>query len=48
MSTSTRAINVAALPAPGHLADEVTTPLMSQIRDFEQQLPPGYRFEIVR
>jgi multidrug efflux pump subunit AcrB len=42
-----RAINVAALPAPGHLADEVTTPLMSQIRDFEQQLPPGYRFEIV-
>jgi multidrug efflux pump len=42
-----RAINVAALPAPGHLADEVTTPLMSQIRDFERQLPPGYRFEIV-
>jgi multidrug efflux pump subunit AcrB len=42
-----RAINVAALPAPGHLADEVTTPLMSRIRDFERQLPAGYRFEIV-
>jgi multidrug efflux pump subunit AcrB len=42
-----RAINVAALPAPGHLADEVTTPLMSPIRDFERQLPAGYRFEIV-
>jgi multidrug efflux pump len=42
-----RAINVSALPAPGRLADEVTTPLMPRIRDFEQQLPPGYRFEIV-
>ena len=42
-----RAINVAALPAPGRLADEVTTPLMSRIGDFERQLPAGYRFEIV-
>jgi multidrug efflux pump subunit AcrB len=42
-----RAINVAALPAPGRLADEVTGPLMPRIREFEQQLPPGYRFEIV-
>jgi multidrug efflux pump len=42
-----RAINVAALPAPGRLADEVTVPLMSRIRDFERQLPAGYRFEIV-
>jgi multidrug efflux pump subunit AcrB len=42
-----RAINVAALPAPGRLADEVTTPLMPRIREFERQLPPGYRFEIV-
>jgi multidrug efflux pump len=42
-----RAINVAALPAPGRLADEVTGPLMSRIRDFEHQLPAGYRFEIV-
>jgi multidrug efflux pump subunit AcrB len=42
-----RAITVAALPAPGRLADEVTGPLMSRIRDFERQLPPGYRFEIV-
>ena len=42
-----RAINVAALPAPGRLADEVTAPLMSRIRDFERQLPAGYRFEIV-
>ena len=42
-----RAINVAALPAGGRLADEVTTPLMSRIREFERQLPAGYRFEIV-
>jgi multidrug efflux pump subunit AcrB len=42
-----RAINVAALPAPGHLAEEVTGPLMPRIREFERQLPPGYRFEIV-
>jgi multidrug efflux pump len=42
-----RAINVAALPAPGRLADEITTPLMPRIHEFEQQLPPGYRFEIV-
>jgi multidrug efflux pump subunit AcrB len=42
-----RAINVAALPAPGRLADDVTAPLMPRIREFERQLPPGYRFEIV-
>jgi multidrug efflux pump subunit AcrB len=42
-----RAINVAALPAPGRLAEEITTPLMPRIHEFEQQLPPGYRFEIV-
>jgi multidrug efflux pump len=42
-----RAVNVAALPAPGRLAEEVTAPLMSRIRDFERQLPAGYRFEIV-
>ena len=42
-----RAINVAALPAPGRLADDVTTPLMPRIREFERQLPVGYRFEIV-
>ena len=42
-----RAINVAALPAPGRLADEVTGPLMPRIREFERQLPAGYRFEIV-
>jgi multidrug efflux pump len=42
-----RAINVAALPAPGRLADDVTTPLMPRIREFERQLPAGYRFEIV-
>jgi multidrug efflux pump len=42
-----RAINVAALPAPDHLAEEITKPLMARIREFEQQLPPGYRFEIV-
>src|SRR5262245_34653858 len=42
-----RAIGVAALPAPGRLADEVTGPLMPRIRQFEAQLPPGYWFEIV-
>jgi multidrug efflux pump subunit AcrB len=42
-----RAINVAALPAPGRLADEVTGPLMPRLREFERQLPAGYRFEIV-
>ena len=42
-----RAINVAALPAPGHLASDVTEPLMPRLREFEQQLPQGYRFEIV-
>jgi multidrug efflux pump subunit AcrB len=42
-----RTINIAALPVPGRLADEVTSPLMSRIGDFERQLPPGYRFEIV-
>src|SRR4029434_7904530 len=42
-----RAINGSALPAPGRLADEVTGPLMPRIREFERQLPAGYRFEIV-
>jgi multidrug efflux pump len=42
-----RAITVSALPAPGRLASEVTGPLMSRVRDFERQLPSGYRFEIV-
>jgi multidrug efflux pump subunit AcrB len=42
-----RSISVSALPAPGHLADEVTGPLMPRIREFERQLPAGYRFEIV-
>jgi multidrug efflux pump len=42
-----RAINVAALPTPGRLAEEVTNPVMSRIHDFERQLPAGYRFEIV-
>jgi multidrug efflux pump subunit AcrB len=42
-----RAINVAALPAPGHLAADVTESLMPRFREFEQHLPPEYRFEIV-
>jgi multidrug efflux pump subunit AcrB len=42
-----RAINVAALPAPGRLAEEVTAPLMPKIREFERQLPAGYRLEVV-
>ena len=42
-----RAITISALPQPGHLASEVTTPLMPRIREFERNLPPGYRMEIV-
>jgi multidrug efflux pump subunit AcrB len=42
-----RSITVAALPAPGRLAGEVTEPLMPKIREFERQLPAGYRFEVV-
>src|SRR5262245_47683897 len=42
-----RASTVSALPAPGYLADDVTTPLMPRLREFERQLPAGYRFEIV-
>jgi multidrug efflux pump subunit AcrB len=42
-----RAVTVSALPVPGHLAAEITDPLMSRLRAFERELPPGYRFEIV-
>lgn len=42
-----RAITVSALPASGHLASEVTTPLMPKIREFGRGLPAGYRVEIV-
>ena len=42
-----RAITVSGLPMPGHLASEVTTPLMPRLRQFERDLPPGYRMEIV-
>jgi multidrug efflux pump len=42
-----RAVTVSALPSPGRLADEVTGPLMARLREFERQLPAGYRFEIV-
>ncbi len=42
-----RAITVSGLPKPGHVASEVSDPLMSQLSDFERQLPPGYRMEIV-
>jgi len=42
-----RAVTVSGLPVPGHLASEVTTPLMPRIREFERSLPPGYRMEIV-
>src|SRR4029453_18707727 len=42
-----RAINVAALPAPGRLAGEITVPLMPKLHEFERELPAGYRFEIV-
>jgi multidrug efflux pump subunit AcrB len=42
-----RAITVSALPIAGRVASEVTVPLMSRIRDFERQLPSGYRLEIV-
>jgi multidrug efflux pump subunit AcrB len=42
-----RAITVSGLPMPGHLASEVTTPLMPKLREFERDLLPGYRMEIV-
>jgi preprotein translocase subunit SecF len=42
-----RAITVSGLPKAGHVASEVTSPLMPQIREFERNLPPGYRLEIV-
>lgn len=42
-----RAITVSALPKPGHVASEVTDTLMSQLRNFERQLSPGYQMEIV-
>jgi multidrug efflux pump subunit AcrB len=42
-----RAITVSALPRPGHVASEVTDPLMPKLRDFERQLLPGYKMEIV-
>jgi multidrug efflux pump subunit AcrB len=42
-----RAITVSALPKPGHVASEVTDPFMAPIRQFEAELPEGYRMEIV-
>ena len=42
-----RAITISGLPKPGHLASEVTTPLMPKIKEFERNLPPGYRMEII-
>ena len=42
-----RAITVSGLPKPGHLASEVTTPLTPKIKEFERNLPPGHRMEIV-
>jgi multidrug efflux pump subunit AcrB len=42
-----RAITVSALPKPGHVASEVTDPLMRALRQFEAGLPDGYRMEIV-
>src|SRR5215471_15675236 len=42
-----RAITVSALPKPGHVASEVTDPLMPALRKFEAGLPEGYRMEIV-
>jgi len=42
-----RAVTISGLPKPGHLASEVTTPLMPKIGEFERNLPPGYRMEIV-
>jgi len=42
-----RAITVSGLPKPGHVASEVTDPLMPALRKFEAGLPEGYRMEIV-
>src|SRR5262249_60490286 len=42
-----RAITVSALPKPGHVASEITDPLMPALRDLEGSLPSGYKMEIV-
>lgn len=42
-----RAITVSALPKPGHVASEATVRLMPALRQFEAELPHGYRMEIV-
>src|SRR5215467_4405510 len=42
-----RAITVSALAKPGHVASEVTDPLIGALRQFEAGLPEGYRMEIV-
>ncbi len=41
-----RTISVQCFPVPGTLASEVLTPMLPKLREFEQNLPPGYKMII--
>ena len=41
-----RTVTVSAFPIPGVLPSQVLTPLLPSIKEFQQQLPPGYFLEI--
>jgi multidrug efflux pump len=41
-----RTVTVSAFPIPGILPSQVLTPLLPKIKEFQQQLPPGYFLEI--
>ncbi len=41
-----RTISVQCFPAPGALASEVLSPLLPKLREFERNLPPGYKMII--
>jgi len=41
-----RTVTVSAFPIPGVLPSQVLTPLLREISEFQQKLPPGYFLEI--
>ena len=41
-----RTVTVSTFPIPGVLPSEVLTPLLPKIKEFQQNLPPGYFLEI--
>jgi multidrug efflux pump subunit AcrB len=41
-----RTVTVSAFPVPGALPSEVLMPLLPKIKEFQNQLPPGYFLEI--